>query len=228
MVIHKFKAYFKAYMIYPKLISIHVPKAAGTSFKGVLEHLYRGSMLPIYHNELNKKIWNKEKVEIPQKYRAIQGHFPATQQLLESFPNAKVISWVRHPLNRLISYYHYWLKRPRHNNPNHDRFMSEKPSLVEFSSWDYMQGELNSYFQIPIEKFDYIGVVENYDESFKRMSEILGWPSVNQIKTNVGRYPELQIPRKEILEIEKNLKDDIELYNLIVKKFDHRRLDYLI
>jgi len=177
--IHKIKAYLEAYMIYPKLISIHVPKAAGSSFKKVLEHQYGGTLLPIYKNELNKKIWNNERIDISLKYRAIQGHFPATQQLLESFPNAKLISWVRHPLNRIISYYYYWLKRPRHNNPNHDRFINEKPSLVEFSSWEIMQGELHSYFQVPIENFDYIGVVENYEESFRRISEILRWPTVN-------------------------------------------------
>ena len=221
MVIHKIKNYFRAYKMHPKLISIHVPKAAGTSFKGILEYLYGRSLLPIYQNELNKKIWNHERIEISQKYRAIQGHFPATQQLLESFPDAKLISWVRHPLNRLVSYYYYWLQRPGHNNPNHDRFIKEKPSLVEFSSWEFMQGELNSYFQVPIEQFDYIGIVENYEESFKRMSKILGWPTVNQIKSNVGKYPKAQISKSEILEIEKNLKDDIELYQLIVKKFDH-------
>jgi len=40
----------------------------------------------------------------------------------------------------------------------------------------------------------------------------------------VGKYPEPQVSKSEISEIEKNLRDDVELYKLIVKKFDHKAL----
>mgnify|MGYP002725744099 CR=1 FL=1 len=55
--------------------------------------------------------------------------FPATRALVERYPRARLVAWVREPVARIISYYHFWKREKPHGNPKHDVFLARKYSL---------------------------------------------------------------------------------------------------
>ena len=101
---------------------------------------------------------------------ALHGHFPVSL-FAGRYPAAKTVVWLRNPVDRIISYYGFWTRLAPHGNPEHDRFLLDKPSLPEFARarrsevLDYLDGK-------DITDFDFVGVVEHFEEDVRRFE---GW-----------------------------------------------------
>ena len=198
-----------------ELISVHVPKTAGTSFRNILERIYHqeDAFQPIYKAE--GEIWHNRLPNIPEKTRVIHGHFPATMALHDAYPQAKIIAWAREPVARTISYYSFWKRTPKHGNPAHDYFLDNDMSLIDFARHPVMQGEMLAYFdRVPLEKFFFIGLVEHFDEDIRALARSLDWPEPEIPKENVTKK-RLDITDEEHAAIEEAMADTIALYEQI-------------
>lgn len=197
------------------IISIHVPKTAGTTFKDILLQVY-GREGVCVDNQPGYP-------EIGAKVRVIHGHFP-TIKYEGKYPGAKRIIWLRNPVERLISQYFYWKGLPLGNNPfndpHHKLVIEQNLSIVEFAEMPEMRNLMyKATSEKPITNFYFIGIKEYFDEDLKKLKEKLNWQDFEVSSKQTNQYPGYQEKLPEILSDQKTLDKlaslnrlDIELY----------------
>lgn len=199
-----------------ELISVHIPKTAGTSFRFILDHIYGKRLQYIYSKEQGtSEIWRDRLPVIHSESRAIHGHFPATHTLVEHYPEAKLIAWIRDPVARIISYYNYWRGVKRHGNPNHDYFLEHNLSLLEFARLDFMKNEMIGHLnRVSLEAFTFIGIVERFDADVSLLARMMDWelPNLPYVNASLGKTTLLDRERKDL---EKVLGEEIEFYHQV-------------
>ncbi len=166
-----------------ELLSVHIPKTAGSSFLKVLKRIYGKQLIQMYRR-YKPDVDYKKIVEDSSWAAAIHGHFNFTD-FRDRYPDAKTITWLRDPIKRINSYYHYWLTRKPHGNPNHDKFMADQWDIIqlaEFLKHEVSEGYLTGY---DLTEIDFVGVVEYIDEDMVRFHE---WVRINKLGlSNVER-----------------------------------------
>jgi len=200
-----------------KFICIHILKTAGTTLKeNFLQPVYKEKcLIDISFKEKNKegkreRGVNLEDQQYPtnyENYDVIFGHFKGDKYI---HLNRPMFSFVRHPVDRMISNYYF------SNKLNIVR--QRGPSLIEFAKkhknyMTYVLGDISNY--------EYIGVVEEFEKSLEKMCNILGVDCPSNIKSErVSRwYKPDQISKKIRKEIEDMNGEDMELYNEVINKF---------
>lgn len=155
------------------LLSMHVPKCAGTSFRFILRERFGESLWPNY----GRIFWRGEARAgvVPSGTACIHGHFLA-DTFDELFPECTLITWLRHPVDRLVSTYHYFLRVPDWQNECCRALHERKLSLVEFAQLPWMQNEATRYFAGKgVPGFAFVGVTERFAESLQVLAHTLGW-----------------------------------------------------
>jgi hypothetical protein len=119
-------------------------------------------------------------------FRAVHGHF-APAQFWSAGRNAKMIMWLRDPVERIASYYDFWLATEPHGNPNHDEFLRRDMTLAEFARWEPIRREFPEHYVAGLEPddFAFIGITERYQDDLARLARLLGWSSAS----DVGQAP---------------------------------------
>ena len=102
------------------LISVHLPKTAGTSFERSLRQHF-GTQLerryadkPLHHHPLRRNLraareglCGRHKQEASPA--CVHGHFlPLSYRHLARRADVRFVTWLREPIDRLLSHYHYW------------------------------------------------------------------------------------------------------------------------
>lgn len=140
-----------------------------------------------------------------REFRAVHGHF-SPDQFWSAGRNAKLIMWLRDPVERLASYYDFWLATTPHGNPNHDEFLRRAMTLAEFARWDPIRTEFAEQYVAGLEPDDFffIGITERYDAELARLATLLGWSTAGAAaETNVTpgeRSVVDEATRREILD----------------------------
>jgi hypothetical protein len=202
-----------------KFVYVHILKTAGTTIRHTLfEREFKGRYLydDMFKLKRNKPMKTKHPLVIEhqlyphvnfEKYDVIFGHFKYDKY---EYLNRPMLSFVRQPVDRVISNYYYFRSTYARNGQN--------LSLIEFSKmWKnhmiYMLGDIS--------KYKYIGTVEKFQKSLNEMCDILG---VSHPKNIVARrisrgYKPNQISKKLRKKIEKINSEDMELYHEVLKKW---------
>lgn len=147
------------------IISIHVPKTGGTTFKTFLKNAFPGRVYLDYSN--NEKV----KLKIPDKTEILHGHITALKYR-DVYPNAKYITWLREPTQIPISMYYHYLRNPDYNSFLCKELYEKKLNLEGFINLRKNWNIINNFIaDIPIEDFSFIGILEDYDKSIKRFTK---------------------------------------------------------
>ncbi|VEN73010.1 hypothetical protein EPICR_100056 [Candidatus Desulfarcum epimagneticum] len=179
-----------------KIVSIHVPKTAGTAFKEILTQIFDPQRIYFDYDDpeftkdqilrrLNK-ISHRELESISSDKKAIHGHF-FVKKYERFFPGAKRIVWLRHPLLRFISLYFY-VTKPQMKKINpflYGMLFEKKLDIIEFiksktwndKNWNFCEGR-------PLSNFYFAGIQEFFAEDMKELSRILDWPPVTVPRLN--------------------------------------------
>lgn len=211
------------------LISVHLPKTAGTSFGFALEGVFGNRLLRDYGDApLESKFRNPETV--PLKYLVfadcIHGHFMPIKYLRgvddDLGPaNVAFVTWMRNPIDRIISHYHYWrrnygreLALPMRREMNENNW-----SLERFCLGPELRNLYTRYLSgVPVGEFSFIGITEHYEEDFNYFSSEFLSRDLRFDKLNVaniqGRYDITESFRKEI---ERVHSSDMFLYSKALK-----------
>ena len=114
------------------LVSLHVPKAFGTSLCQVLiGHYGRHRIAGDYETFLeddSSAIGRMERPALAPTTSVVHGHFPAARYA--EVPARRRIAFLREPIRRTLSHYLFWVNEPRHGNPVHDRVLDERSSAA--------------------------------------------------------------------------------------------------
>jgi hypothetical protein len=167
------------------IISVHIPKTAGSSFKKILEAYFEDKILFDYEDApintppfFRKYKALKDSFLIPKKLhgntRCIHGHFLPYKYSRLDRNKTLFVTWLRNPLERMISHYKYWTRTYTPQSPRlHRKIVEEKWSLEDFCFSPAMR---NFYAQFlwsyPHELFDFIGITERFDEDLQAFGRI--------------------------------------------------------
>lgn len=204
-----------------ELISIHIPKCGGTTFNDILNRIY----LDRYKHIIEVSQINN----IDKNTRCIHGHYRFNPEWLKIYPNAKRCTWIRHPVDRLISHYYYWgnfIFGPNAKyNPNLTKMKIKKYTLFEFAEQSYMKNRMFDFIEdISLDDIDFIGDVANYRTDLMRLVKIMNWDPIL-----INKLPHLNKSRYTKKIFGKNLKiteeDRIILANILNK--DMERYEYI-
>lgn len=178
----------------PILISVHLPKTAGTSFQDSLRAAY-GDRLQLRYEErpLHRGVRERQRRVVlgalqhavfglqDDSADCIHGHFlPASYRRIRGRSPVRYVTWFRNPVDRLVSHYHYWLRSydPARAGTLHRQVVEENWSLEAFALAPALRNLYSAFlWRFPIDRFDFIGLTEHYSEDLRYFSEhLLGQP----------------------------------------------------
>lgn len=206
-----------------ELISVHLPKTAGSTFgKVILPQIYPRSQILYDYDDLpiNTLI---QKSQLTTETRVIHGHFPATKYR-EYYPNAKIVIWLRNPILLLISAYYFWMTlNPDHLILNKDyRYVVEnKLDFADFVKQSFTHNITSNYFVkgMKLTDFYFVGLQEFFRDDLNDIQNSLGWPPLKVLSSNCNSYDNYQDKVTDSLTNESLVKKivslnsaDIEMY----------------
>ncbi|HEY1764120.1 MAG TPA: sulfotransferase family 2 domain-containing protein [Opitutaceae bacterium] len=187
------------------IVSVHVPKSAGTSFRRVLDEVC-GARIWYNYGTIFSRAQAKADL-VPTGTRFIHGHFLA-DAFDDLFPERSLVTWVRDPVERLLSNYHHFLRSPDMRDDCCRALHEQKLNLRQFADLEFMRNYTGHYLaNKPVEAFAFIGVAERFEESIRLFCETFGFRDAHRIprdNTNPERggetYPLAPEDRAYILE----------------------------
>jgi len=221
-----------------RIIFVHQPKTAGTTLIDAFKETYGSDA--VYHDEDNQLMWKmdefRKSIETRiqpyriykdrELYRVIHGHIDY-EKYKRSFPDAFYLTFFRHPVQQITSRYYYWLRscNPSDTNPMRRWVSEERPGLEEFVTEWCKESDLEQYAQsLNVYNFDFIGIVERYDDSMKMLKLHIQDLVVKARALRVN--PDKQAGEAYVLEIDVEkklvsmLKPLIAVYEEAVNRFD--------
>ena len=156
------------------IFSVHIPKTAGTSFRNALKERY-GDRLALYYgandpatHPLLRVSRNALAGRVPTLEQAgievLHGHYTiGTVRNAISDPSRQVITWLRDPVDRLISHYSFIKERPT-KWAFDSEIKSGELSLVAFARKRRIRNMAARYLSgVPLEDLAFVGVTERFE-----------------------------------------------------------------
>ena len=228
------------------LISIHIYKTAGTTFQSILDKIFKSNEI-VYANlegvEKCEEDLKKNRLANKESIKVIHGHFPFGWHNYFS-KQAKYISFLREPINRVVSDYFY----NREFSEGHNHSFASKMTMEEYLNCDqlldmdngqtrYIAGDYSTPFGQCSEEmlskakknidsmFLFVGLTEKFDESLVFINHYLGWKKIYYTNKNVTqnkpRPSTLTPQQKDIIQLRN--KFDVELYQYINTQFEEKK-----
>ncbi len=187
------------------IISVHIPKTAGVSFRLMLAQLFGEGFVQHYWEITDAQ--GRVLHDIPANATCVHGHFVA-QVVADRYPGAPLITWVRDPVERVVSSYHHRLRNPDWRHPVCVELHRMKLSVEQYAEIELVRNEMARFMGTKRpEDFAFIGLVEEIDASMGRFFEQFGLPRVDVPRENVNperrawRYELSESTRRRILEL---------------------------
>ncbi len=167
------------------LVSLHIPKTAGTSFRNLLVEVY-GEKAVVRFDIINGAIYINEQLfsgtALPSHIKVIHGHFVYSEltERIKIPQHVKRVTWLRHPVSRVISNYFYLAEMMSYymqEEIHHIDIVSKmQRTLTEYAADEKNRNRMSKFLDgISLSEFDFVGLVERVDEHLQQMSEKLGW-----------------------------------------------------
>ena len=200
------------------LLSVHIPKTGGVSFRTMLAQIF-GAGFVLHYWDITDA-WGRIQTDAPPDTTCIHGHFVA-HTLAERYPDAPLITWVRDPVERVASSYYHRLRSPDWRHPVSIELHAKKLTLVQYAGLELVRNETTRFFgKMRPENFAFIGLVEDFDASIDRFFAQFKLPRLPVPRENTNperrtRFYELRDDeRRQILDLNQN---DWDLYQACVK-----------
>ncbi len=195
-------------MLPSRLVSLHFPKAGGTSLVTQLQKLLPDQVTLDYEHD---PLMDTSSLTgtFPPGQRVVHGHFkPQRYESNDVF----LATFLREPVDNLISIYFYWRNLPLSNNPVHMNFLNERPDIFSFAKYAGINTLMSeTYFgNFDMRRFDFIGFHESRQEDIFRLGEVIALPLRADIHENSSKQ---EIEREEL---ESDLRSLARLRSLLV------------
>ncbi len=244
------------------LAYVHINHTGGTTFKTLLGRLY-------FENDIKKKIplpdgyykggiafkFSNKFPILSREYSSIPDYLKSNIEVVEgsvndSFlkgMNCKYITFVRHPIDRVISHYYWTIRKGKSGNSKIGQYvLNNKISLLDylkegkyFDVDNYMvrtllndqdgknvafgkitDNHLQQAVEIMDHRFEIVGITERYNESLTCMKIKLEWGRIPfYFKQNIGSGKR-GIDNTTMIELNKLNKYDLMLYKHASEKLN--------
>ncbi len=201
-------------------LSLHIPKTAGLTFSLVLAEVFR--------EDFYRSYWEITDCEgrvvpaFPAHARCIHGHIDLGR-MIPAFPDAVLLTWVREPVQRVASLYHYWRREPDWRHALCRQLHQENLSLAAFARQEAARNEMTRFFGgFGPADFHFIGVFEQLAESMELFCRRFGLPRMpvahghRNPDRSAGGYA---LGAEERAEIAALNADDVRLYQACAERF---------
>lgn len=210
-----------------KFVFVHIPKAAGTTFYMMLRWHWERNRFKILKGHWglhdNSEIAaDVNENEFYEQYSVVTGHFPYQHYYyLKEKCGWNLITWIRDPVDRVISQYNHFRHRPSLTKKFLSRRIvkkARKANIVEFS-------KIQSNFQTRYTGedpsiFDFIGVVEKFHKSFQRFNKQFGFKLRHVESHNVHGWVKREEVHKNVREeLKEHHEKDYKFYNEVIKRY---------
>jgi hypothetical protein len=169
------------------LISIHMPKTAGLSFRATLESHYGDAFRPDYgdyplaHSPDERRATAQSYAEAIQSAElsgvdCIHGHFLPMKYLpLAAGTDCRFVTWLREPVARLVSHYAYWHssydQASGSTSSLHRRVVEEGWTLEQFCLAPQLRNVYSEFlWGFPPERLNFVGITEFFEEDLRYFS----------------------------------------------------------
>ncbi|HUS24874.1 MAG TPA: sulfotransferase family 2 domain-containing protein [Candidatus Binatia bacterium] len=222
------------------LVFLHVPKTAGMTLSRIVQRQFpRERLFEIRGDAADASIARLKALPVEERLRidCLKGHqsFGLHEYLR---PGARYITMLRHPVARIVSHYEYVRARPAH----YLHAPSAGWSLERYAG-SRLNGELHNaqtrllggvWDDRPLERadldraiahlerhFDWVGLMERFDESVAQLAWTMGWTQVFYRSRNTGRrWDASRVPAEAAEVIRRENALDVELYEHARRRFD--------
>lgn len=170
------------------MLSVHVPKCAGTSFFKALETAYGAKAIHTDYADqpLNPAApmnldpdgvferWQRHDWRELKGARVVHGHYHIHKY--RNVPARLRITFLRDPLDRLVSHYFFWKRMPAHNHALHSYMLEHKLSLDAFARLPFMRRFYTGVFfrGVDLAEFDFVGFHEQARADVERLGALAG------------------------------------------------------
>ena len=201
-------------------LSLHIPKTAGLTFSLVLAEVFREDFFRSYWEITNCR--GETVPAFPANARCIHGHIDL-HALLPAHPDALLLTWVREPVQRVASLYHYWRREPDLRHPLCRALHERQLSLLDFARQDRARNDMTRFFAgYGPADFAFIGLFEELGPSMELFFRKFGLPPVplahghRNPDRGADGYPVSAAEQAEIAELN---ADDVRLYRACARRF---------
>ena len=227
------------------ILFLHVPRTGGTTFRDIVKHQYKPyEILEIKHFENAVDVITNISEGKVKLLKIVIGHF--TFGIHEYFPQVcKYITFIRNPIDRVISTYNYTINHPSH--PDHSK-------VKDISIDDYLNSKINRLIdngQVRIlsgiihtneepvfgdcdldmlkkakenveNHFLFVGLSEKYDQSLILIKDLLKWEQPFYSIANVSKNKNIYHNKQLSLKIADLNKIDINFYDDLRDSFNEK------
>lgn len=200
------------------IISVHIPKTGGCSFKHALRDFYGKAYLPFNGSGLMLEKDERNKTNVEESLRllsadfygaeVVHGHFmPFKFLLLAEKVDLKFVCWMRDPFERMASHFYFWRRawNPRITETHWREVILENWSFEDFCFSERYRNFLNQYlWAFPLYNFDFIGSLEHYAEDLERFNWQFGTDLEYKYRNKTANKP---------AEFKENLKQKFAEYH---------------
>lgn len=218
------------------LVSIHIPKSAGTSFSLSLGEAFGRALQSDYADrvftgettyERKRKVMEKALELRPDDFEGVEcvhGHFLAFKYslLAEQMP-CEYVTWLREPIERLQSHYYYWLEcfDPNTSFGLHRQCVEEQWSFEEFCFCEEFQNLQSKYlWGVPLSDFAFVGLTEHYAEDFACFADryLGGEREIIRVNETKSKPKDVTVESGLRRRIEEFHADDVALYQAALER----------
>jgi len=160
------------------ILSLHVPKAAGNSFRQLLQIEFGERLMRDYGDwagfnvpeaidrcKVRTLAMRGRRDEILEKYDIIHGHFVA-DKYLGLFPSEDFVAFFRDPYQQALSHYCFLLRNPQREHLEEKMFHEAKMTLHDYLRWHAFHDHQSQYLgSIGIDDLAMVGLSEEFYKS---------------------------------------------------------------
>lgn len=208
------------------IISVHIPRTAGSSFRAYLRESPDINLVGDYGSPImvpaiirnayasfgRLKQWLKP---LDTSIDCLHGHFlPVKYKGYIDKPEVKFITWLREPADRIRSQYDYCFQSNKavDKSPFQNKVARQSWSFEAFYTSRQMRNLYTKFlWKFPIENMDFIGIVEHYEEDFHYICQHY-FNDINPTFTYGNRTKSEEILDDERRQIEHLNQRDYALY----------------
>lgn len=217
-----------------KLVSVHFPKAAGTSFRTVLQRAFGEDAVLLDYKDNPADPCSRFSLDPDSvsgsvtdlgAFQVAHGHFHVSKY--DRLRDALCVTFLREPIENLFSIYFFWKGLERQGYCTHDYFLDNRLGILQMARMTVNRWLMTRTFfgGVDMNRFDYIGDHATFTEDLGRLSRLLGRPLDTSVRVNVSdyqpyqaEYDELRSDLKVLAALQDIVAEDLRFYERVRRR----------